>query len=388
MFRWLHYHTPHFFARHLSLGLEELYVMVGLNDLALSAIMVFEPIYLYGLGFSLAQIAFFYAVVYFGYTLLVPLGGQLAARIGYPRTILLSSLFLIGYYLSLFSIALSTTAYWVAAIAFAIQKSLYWPAFESDFVRYAHLKQEGKELSGILSLSTIVTVIGPFVGGLLIKFYGFPALFAFVVGLVLLSNLPLFFSRNPASHEPVAYAGAWHRLADRKHRRAFFAYLGFGEELIVLVFWPIAISLVVRSFASLGLLVALATLVTAVVTLYIGKLTDQHRQPHLIRLGSVGTSLVWLARLLATNPLTVFLVDTGSRVFKSVFYVPLLELTFARASREGPLKTIVFFEQSLALGKLATALIFTAVFSLSANLQYAFVFAAVVALLYRSLARR
>lgn len=382
----LHHHRPHYFARHLKLGLEELYVMVGLNDLAASAILLFEPIYLLGLGFSFAQIALFFAVVYLLYALLVPLGGQIAARLGYPRTILLSSVALVTYYGTLFATAANPALVWVAALAYAVQKTLYWPTLEADFIRYADRDQNGRELSGIISLSTIVTVIGPLLGGLLVKLWGFPALFGAATALVLLSNIPLFFSQNPPSHEPVGYGQSWRRLVDRRHRRATTAYFGFAEELVVLVFWPIAMFLVVKSAAGLGAVASGATLATALVTLYIGKLVDRHRQGFLLHLGSTVTSLTWLARLAPLTAGLVVLLDTLSRTAKTIFYTPLLDLTFGRARREGPLKTTVFFEQALAVGKCLTAFLLVGIFSVTPDLRLAFVLAAAAALLYRRLA--
>lgn len=379
----LHHHVPHYFARHLSFGLEELYILVGLNDLALAAVMIFEPLYLYGVGLSLSQIAFFYFGVYLLYVLLLPFGGKIASRLGYPRTIVLASFFLILYYLLLFLSAYSPWLLWLTAAAYALQKTFYWPAMQADFIRFANHKQEGKELSGILSLSTIVNVIGPFLGGLLIKLYGFPALFGLVIGLILLSNLPLFFSKNPPTHEAVGFAESWRRMFAPERRHAFLSYLGYAEELIVMVFWPLAIFFVIRNAAEMGSVVALATLATALLTLYVGKLTDQHKQRALIRLGSTGSSLTWLARIAAVTPLLVFVVDTFSRLFKSILYVPLVEMTYERAVKEGPLKTVIFYEQSLALGKMLAALLLIGLFQFTSNLYFAFVGAAAAALLYR-----
>lgn len=381
-----HLHRPHYFARHLKLGLEELYVMVGLNDLAVSAILLFEPIFLYGLGYSLSRIALFYAVVYAAYLVLVPFGGQLAARLGYPRSILLASVASIAYYGMLFGTVGQPWLLWVAALCYALQKMLYWPAFEADFVRYADRDQAGRELSGIISLSTAVTIFGPLLGGLLVKFSGFPALFGVVIGLILLSNLPLFFSKNPATHETIGYRAAWRRLFDAQHRRALTACLGFAEELVVLVFWPIAMYQIVGSAAGLGGVVALATFVTAVVALYVGKLVDHHHQGALIRFGATASSVTWLARVAAVTPGFVMVVDTCSRVFKSTLYAPLLDIMFVRARRDGALKTMVFYEQALSIGKLGIALLLVGVFAWSEDLRLAFVLAAAASLLYRRLA--
>ncbi len=379
----LHPKLPHYFPRHLSFGLEELYLFIGLNDLAIAAITLFEPIYLISLGYSLSRVALFWALIYLVYILIIPFGAMVTSRYGHARSIFLSSLFLIFYYVSLFSLPLHPSFFWIAILCLALYKTFYWPALEADFIRFANQDQEGKELSAVVSLSTIVNVIGPLVGGLMIKLFGFQALFGFVIALVLLANLPLAFSHNPPTREPVGFRQAWRWLRAKDRRRTFVAYLGYGEELIAMVFWPLAIFLAVRTYTGTGALVALATLFTALVTLYIGKLIDQHRQGQLIAFGATATSVTWFARVFAFAAWPVFFLDTLARVFKSFVHVPTLELAFERGAREGPLKTVVFFEQSLAVGKLLIAGLAVALFHWSSNLLWIFPVAGLFALFYR-----
>ena len=76
-----------------------------------------------------------------------------------------------------------------------------------------------------------------------------------------------------------------------------FAYIGFGEELIVMFIWPIFISIIIVDLLDLGLVVALATLITVIITLYIGKLADYRNKRSILSLGSVFYALAWFIRI-------------------------------------------------------------------------------------------
>jgi len=75
MFKGFHLHLPHYFSKHPSRNLKELFWSVGLMDLGLAAVTLFEPIYLYTIGYSVTKIAIFYLLIYGAYFLLVPFIG-------------------------------------------------------------------------------------------------------------------------------------------------------------------------------------------------------------------------------------------------------------------------------------------------------------------------
>src|SRR3990167_1375608 len=90
-----------FFATRLSYQVRELYLSVSIVDFAVAMVAIFEPIYLYQIGFSIERILYFYLAVYAGYFIFIPLGAKFARRFGYERAILLGSPFLAAYYLAL-----------------------------------------------------------------------------------------------------------------------------------------------------------------------------------------------------------------------------------------------------------------------------------------------
>lgn len=355
MFKKLTYNVPGYFAHRLTRQVKELYASVAIMDLAMAAVMIFEPIYLYIQGFSLQKILLFYIAVYIIYFFILPLGAKFARRFGYEKSILFSSPFLIFYYLSLFAIPYSGAFVYSAILMLALNKTFYWPGYHSDFARFSTQEERGREVSNLIILSSLVYIIGPLAGGIILTWLGFKTLFVVVSALILASNIPLLSTKEVFTPIPFSYKKAYRRLVRKENRRKFLAYLGFGEELIVLVIWPVFIYVVIKNFFSIGAIVAIATLITTIVVLYIGRVTDKKSKHSILRTGTFIYSLVWFLRLFVTSGLHVFFVDTLSRLSKNIIYVPLTTITYERAAKNSVMKSIIFFEMSLIVGKLISA---------------------------------
>jgi MFS family permease len=383
MFKTFRANFPHYFSKHPSRELKELYWSVGLQDFAISAIALFEPIYLYTRGYSISHILLFYAAVYFAYIVLVPIGGRIAARYGFEHTILYSQFAYIAYYIALFALPYAPWLIFVAPLIFAVQKSLYWPAYHADFATFSAREQRGSEVSGMLTVNAIVSTLGPIVGGLILNFFGFGTLFVVVAFLLLASNIPLIKLKEVYDPAPFSYRTYWRLLWKPSHRRNAIAYLGFAEELVALVLWPIFIYLVVSEYSELGLLVALSTFVTSALVLAIGKLSDHIPQTNILRFGSLAATMVWVLRAIVTlTPLRFLWLDTAGRTSKNLVIIPLMAMTYEHGVREDPLAIAVFFEQALAIGKFLVALLLIGLASVMDVWTAAFLTAAVASGLY------
>lgn len=159
---------------------------------------------------------------------------------------------------------------------------------------------------------------------------------------------------------------------------------------MALVFWPIFLFLTVSQYSELGLLIGISTLGTMLLVLGIGKLTDRAPQPGVLSFGSIALSLVWLVRTaVSLTPLRVFLLDTLGRTAKNTVTVPLMTMTYEHGIREDPLAIAVYFEQSLAIGKMLICGVLVGVATIApsstAAFQLAFFLAALGSLLYRLL---
>ncbi|MBI5466762.1 MAG: MFS transporter [Candidatus Kerfeldbacteria bacterium] len=383
MYRVFAHFSPHYFQKRFSHQLEELYISVAILDFALAAVTLFEPVYLFQLGYSISHILLYYIVVYGLYYFLVPLGGKFVARFGPERSIAVSSIMLVGYYLSLMLVATVPAFFWVAPVFFALQKMWYWPAYHTDFIMTSDQGERGKEFSGLWSLSTLMFILGPVFGGFLIKYFGFSALFLVVIGLIIVSNAPLFIQPVPYKRRAFSYWQAIKQPFTKLHIRSTIAYLALGEELVLLVIWPIFIALAFKDFLNLGGAIAVATLITGLVTLYIGKVIDRHQTKRALRWGAIVTAFIWITRPLLKGIPAVFTSETIGRIAKNTTFVPLTAMTYERALGENQIiERSVFYEQGFALAKTLIAAVIIILAQFLSPFTASFVAAAAVSLLY------
>ncbi len=376
-------HLPHYFQKHVSRRLEELYISVAILDFALAAVALFEPVYLYQLGYSLQHILLFFMLAYVAYFFLLPLGGKSVARYGPERNIAISTIMLIGYYAGLLVTKSYTMMFWVTPLLLAMQKTFYWPAYHVDFIRTSDQGERGKEFSALWSLSTIMNIMGPLVGGIVIVSFGFNVLFIGVIATIVLSNIPMFIQPAQYSRQTLSYWPTLLQPFRRFHLKTTLAYLGFGEEFVMQFIWPVFFILVVNNYIKFGGLAALATLVTALVTLYIGKVVDKQQTRRALSWGTWVTALVWLTRPFLRLAPSVFLSDTLGRIAKNTTFVPITATTYERALRErNVIPRAVFYEQGFALAKSFAPALIIVLSLVMPTFTAAFVLAGAMSLLY------
>ena len=114
-----------FLPHHMKRQVKELFIFTTLINLALALVMIFEPIYLYQIGYSLNDIMLFYLIVYALYFFIIPLGAKFARRYGYEIAMLIGSIFFIIFYVSLFFIAKYPILFYITPFIFAVQKMFY-----------------------------------------------------------------------------------------------------------------------------------------------------------------------------------------------------------------------------------------------------------------------
>ncbi len=347
--------------QHMTRQLREILVSTILLNLALAMVMIFEPIYLYQLGYSLEKIILFYLLLYVIYFLIMPLGAKFARYKGYEWGIFWGSFFFAAFYLSLFLIPVQPLFFYVAPLIFAVQKMFYWPAYHAGFAKFSDSREEGREIGTVNGVTSLVYIIGPALAGFIVLDWGYGALFLMASIIFLVSNIPTLITKEVFEAKSFSYVQAYKELFAKENRRAFFAYLGFGEEFVVMILWPIFMSLIVVNVFDLGMLVAGATFITVLITLYLGRLSDSKSKHLLLTLGSSFYSLAWFIRLFIVNQLGVFFVDTMSRLSKNMVMVPLTTITYERAKeKHGVMSGVIFFEMSLVIGKILAMLIILA----------------------------
>ncbi len=383
MFNLAAHHFPSYFHRKINRKLGGLYLAVTILDFSLAMVVLFEPVYLYHLGYSIQHILLYYIVVYGVYYFLVPIGGKIVAKYGPGRSIAASSVMLIGYYVSLLLVPQAPIFFWIAPLFFALQKMLYWPAYHTDFILNSDQGERGEEFSGLWSLSTVVYILGPALGGIIIQQAGFSVLFGLVMVLIILSNIPLFVVGTTYHGKITSYWNMLIQPFSKMHLRSTLAYIALGEELVMLTVWPIYIALAFASYEKMGGAIAVATLITAIVTLYIGKVVDRKQPQMALRIGGWLTILNWLVRPWIKTVGLVFSSETIGRIAKNTTFVTLTATSYNKALREGQvIERSVLFEQGFSLGKTFIAAAIIVISSVVSPFTAAFIAAGTVSFLY------
>jgi hypothetical protein len=375
-----------FLATHASKPMKKLMSSTALLNFALAAISLFEPIYLYTQGWSLAAISLFYFGVYASTFLLLPIGARFAGRIGFQHAILFSTPFLIAYYLALYAIPRHPIFIALAVAAYAIQKCLYWPGFDSEMASSGHDGERGRELSNLASLTSFATILGPTFGGVMLGAFGFPIGFAVTGLMMLVSNIPLFSMPPERARDGLPYLAAIRRVFSKEHRVFMLSMAGFGEEYVAMVIWPIFLYVTLKGFAATGVVVSISILMSTLAVLFIGRLSDLQSRHAVLRTGSFFTAFSWIIRPFLMGVTGVLIGDFFYRVSRSLLGIPLSSLVYERAGKGPLLERVALYEMGVFLGKASIMLIGTLLtFLLPGNYTVFFILAAVVSLLYSRL---
>lgn len=374
---------PHYFSYHLNREVSEIYWHSFLHGLALSLVLIFEPIYLYSLGFGLVKIMQFYAEVYILYIIFVSFGAKFASRFGYKHSIFVSNIFYVIYWVVLFSVKSHPALFWLAPLFFALQKSWFWPAYDADVALNAVKKQRGREVGALFSLIQVSFILGPLLGGLISAQFGFLALFISAAALMILSTYPLFTSREIYSSHSFQLARLWQIF--KKYRVNFFGYWGYAEDLMLMSLWPIYMFIVIPDYFKLGAISTIATLVGTVLMLYIGRLADRREKRKILSWASVVYAVTWVFRFLVRDLGSVVAFDALTKANKDAVDVPLVSLTFENAAQgdsDHAIAYSVFYEMSLSVGKILTALAAILILANTGNIFLVFALVGVMTMLY------
>ena len=245
----------------------------------------------------------------------------------------------------------------LAVLPYVFAKMFYWPAYHANFARFSLEEEQGREISNLWAISSLVTIIAPLLGGIIIEFWGFKVLFFISSLLILFSNLPMLATKEIFEPSDFSLINAFKNLFNQEKRRDFWSIFGFGEEFIVLVLWPIFMFLTISNFLGLGIISAVSILISTIVLLLVGNLTDKKDPKPLFVFGVISYFFSWLIKILARNSLGVLVVDAYSRISKNISSVPLMAKLYKQAHNGSVMSTVAFFEMSLVIGKITAIII-------------------------------
>ncbi|OIO41022.1 hypothetical protein AUJ10_01205 [Candidatus Pacearchaeota archaeon CG1_02_31_27] len=281
----------------LNRELSEMYVMLTLRSFALSLVGIFIPIYLYQNGLTLRFIFLFFALMYGVFSVVCLIIPKIIAKIGYKHSMAISFVFLI-ISLVLLSYLKSDGSYLISGTILGISMAFFWPAFHLDFVKYSIKKKRAKQISGYMAVSTLATMLGPLIGGIVLSVTNFNILFIITILLLAISLIPLFYSKEENINTDFSYKNFIRNLTLRRY---FSNNSWLVTGTVMGIIWPLFIFLIVKGYFSVGILETIMLLLSFLSTIFFGWLTDKMNKIKLFKVLSAINSIISFSRILVTT---------------------------------------------------------------------------------------
>ena len=363
----------------------ELYGFSVLYSFAAALILIFEPVFFFVEGFSLAWIAGYYAAHYILYLILLPIGARLAGRFGMERSLAVSMPLFVVYFLTLATIPTFPGLFYMAWILLSLFKTFYWPAYHAEISKFGDQRNLGTEISWLMAINSGVGVFGPLIGGVVVTIFGFPVLFVMAACLALVAGFPLLRTKERLKPVKIKYATPWKLLSQDSLRMVRWGMAGWAADLVYLVFWPIMMFTVLGTASSLGLVSSLNALVMTAIGFVVGEASDRMARRKILRFHLPFMVIGYLLGPLAGGAMRVFLTDTLMKVSYVGVQLPMWYRLYQRGGRVGPLLYATVLEMLICIFKALCALVLVIIFSTTApaaGLGIAFVMAAVMSLFF------
>lgn len=363
----------------LKREINELYLSSAIRKFGLGMITLFEPIYFY-LYFNSIQKTLIYLIIqYTLYFFLAPLGGKIFSKIGLKHSILISMPILCLYYLGLYNISLGLVMVVAIGLLNILFKLFFWPAFQTDFAKFSKREIRGRQTSRLAFITTAVQVVGPLLGGLIIVQFGYPVLFIIIMILLIVSTFPLFMSPEIYETYSFTYKEAISRIFTKARLKRVLAFAAQGAESKVSIWiWPLFLYLLFADFTKIGYLTSAVLLITAVLTIFLGKQLDKGKKGLILKIGSILNSSGWLFKIFVSSIPQVFAADTYSRFAQRSLNIPFLTIFYDKAAKRGSYldEYIIFREMCHSLGAVIMFVLVYFIYGATGTLIWAFLIAA------------
>lgn len=355
------YHLPRL-TEMKKLFWERAFDLVG-TDL----VSIFIPIFLLRLHYSLQHIFWFYALAGLFMVPLDLLGFWLITKVGANRTMVIGNVGNVAFYLMLFLLPSLHEPLWIIAFWRGFYSAIYYPAFNANFIAARAHNKTGTQIGLLSAITLALSGIAPAVGGLLAASLGLTWVYACAVILIIIGSLPLLVGKE---HLHVTQFRLrlipWRQEYKDFLANGLYNIPGFVEQII----WPLLISIIISSYAGIGIVGSVIVICSIVISLYVGHKEDRVGERRYINQGIMTGAIGDVGKLLAADPVGVVGVNiiSGassallansfiSRYYKNADSEYMLEYTFGMEVTHSVIWALYF----LLLASLAAFLSFKAV---------------------------
>lgn len=367
----------------LKPGLLQMYGAKTIMLIAGGFLGIFLPIFLFNLfDQSIIAVALYYGVSSLLYALTVPLGGQFLSKFGFRRSLRLSALWTVLFYVSFYFMDQETAIYLVPAsmIFWVLFRLFYWLPYHVDMAKFTDDDDRGRQLGTLGVISNITAGLIPILSGFLLAHYGYDFVFIIAIILYLLSGL--FYIKIPRTEEDFdwSYKDSWKEFFLKQNRRPVTSFVSDGmESLFGAVIWPIFIfQLLKGDFLEVGMISAFIIVITIILQITVGNYIDKKgNEVSLLKFGSFLYAFGWVVKIFILSSLHIFVAGVYHNVARIFSRAPFDVLTYDLAADQGHYvdEFTVLHEMAVHVGRVI-GVIAVIVMSLFLSIQWTFLVAA------------
>lgn len=319
----------------LNKELDELYLSRAIMNIALALISLFIPIYLYQLGYSIPWVILFYLITPLYFVILTLFTPKIISKYGIRHSILFSTPPIIIFYLGLNYLPTYPILFFILPFFMALSESLLWIAFDIYFLKFSKREVRGEQLSISYIIAISTSIIGPILGALLITNFGYNLTYTIGAALAFVSIFPLFLSKEFKRKLNFSHKDLFKYLLNKKNLNTNLSFIGYSiESQVNFVLWPLFIFIILKDIFEVGSIVSLTTLVSVIVILVMGRLTDIKNKRNLIKIGAILNSLAWFFRIFVNTKFKIFLSDIFKRSSFNILLIPWATYTYDIAKKK------------------------------------------------------
>lgn len=366
--------------------LSEIYTTQLLRSLALSLVGIFVPVYLYKLGYTIADIAAMFVVWFMARFLWSYLSAKIIGSLGPKHGMAVAVAMQIAYLSLILSLDTIGWPLWLIGIIGSFSYGLYLMAFEVDFSKIKHNEHGGKELGYLQMFERLGAVVGPLIGGLVASYFDPRYTIALAMLVLCGSLIPLFLTDEPTRKNQIIIIKGF---PYRRHIRDFTVSSAFTiENVITITIWPLflgAFVLVTNTYAAIGLLASVSTIAALLAAYIIGKLIDEDKGKLLLNTGAIANAVLHLFRPFVTTIGQALAINMVNEPLTTMYRMPFLKGKYD-ASDQVPGYRIVYYMLTDWHTSFANVILWSTIFLVASfgsekvSLQIAFAIGAIMSI--------
>jgi MFS family permease len=352
----------------------------SLRSVAVSLLSLFSSIYIYKTFLSLTNqtsLALLAVFIYFLGLYVTRFisnlfAEELSLRVGLKKQIYLGLLFLI-YCLLIFLLSLKwPLIVFLASPVWGLATGFYWFGLHGLMVKVGHNGAFGKEIGMAGLISTLFLLVVPVLGGVLINFAGYKALFIASLLFVVLSMLSIKKVEERRTNHDTDLNEVLGLF--KTHKRMVLAYIGDSiAAAVYVIIIPLYLFLILKKELALGEFFSLSMILVALLNLFIGRWSDIKSKRKLVAYGSVFQALVWLSRIFTQKIGFLFVLDIVDRITDGMVGIPMNVMTYQKAiDGRSTGRAVLFREIAITIGSITACLLFIVLAVLKVELRFYF----------------